>query len=59
MPNKPERSILKGFLACHDLHIRKIHDLETLIDDCEKIDKSFETLREGVKFLNQFYWRHL
>ena len=46
---------LKGFLAYHDLHVRKIHDLEILIDDCGKIDKSFEELRDEAEFLNQFY----
>jgi len=46
---------LKGFLAYHDLHTRKIHDLETLIKDCIKIDKSFEELCENANFLNQFY----
>jgi HEPN domain-containing protein len=46
---------LKGFLAYHDLHVRKIHDLETLIQDCGKIDKSLETLRDSAVFLDQFY----
>ena len=32
---------LKGFLAYHDLHVRKVHDLEILIEDCIKIEKSF------------------
>lgn len=46
---------LKGFLACHDLHVRKVHDLTTLIDDCKTVNQSFETLRDEVIFLNQFY----
>lgn len=46
---------LKGFLACHDLHVRKIHDLETLVDDAKTVNQSFETLRSEIKFLNQFY----
>jgi HEPN domain-containing protein len=46
---------LKGFLAYHDLHTRKIHDLEVLIEDCEKIDKSFKRLNNDARFLNQFY----
>ncbi|MEK7658318.1 MAG: HEPN domain-containing protein [Patescibacteria group bacterium] len=46
---------LKGFLAYHDLHVRKVHDLEILIEDCIKIEKSFETLKDSVMFLNQFY----
>jgi HEPN domain-containing protein len=46
---------LKGFLARHDLHVRKIHDLEILLDDIKNIDQSFEELRESAVFLNQFY----
>lgn len=46
---------LKGFLAHNDLHVRKIHDLEVLIDDCKSIDKSFEDIREQAKSLNRFY----
>jgi HEPN domain-containing protein len=45
----------KGFLAYHDLHTRKIHDLEVLVADCVKVDKLFEELREPARFLNQFY----
>ena len=46
---------LKGFLAYNDLHVRKIHDLEVLVMDCIKIDKSFDALQDNAKFLNQFY----
>jgi HEPN domain-containing protein len=46
---------LKGFLAYHDLHVRKIHDLEALVTDCAGIDKSFETIKNEAIFLNQFY----
>ena len=46
---------LKGFLAYHDLHTRKIHDWETLVEDCVKIDKSFGALRDSAGFLDQFY----
>lgn len=46
---------LKGFLAYKDLHTRKIHDLEILVKDCEKIDDSFMEIKENIKFLNQFY----
>lgn len=46
---------LKGFLAHNDLHARKIHDLEALVGDCAKIDKSFEELQNDARFLNQFY----
>lgn len=46
---------LKGFLAYHDLHVRKIHDLEVLVEDCAKIEISFKTLQDSARFLNQFY----
>lgn len=46
---------LKGFLASRDLHVRKIHDLETLIEDCKSLDESFSELQEQAKLLNQFY----
>ncbi|MFA6047920.1 MAG: HEPN domain-containing protein [Parcubacteria group bacterium] len=46
---------LKGFLAYRDLHVRKIHDLEILIEDCEKIDQTFKILQDSAKSLNQFY----
>jgi len=46
---------LKGFLACCDLHVRKIHNLEILLGDCENIDSSFAELRDSAAFLNQFY----
>lgn len=42
-------------MAYHDLHIRKIHDLEVLIEDCKKIDLSFKAIQNNAKFLNQFY----
>lgn len=46
---------LKGFLAYHDLHVRKIHDLEILVKDSEGVDKSFAELISQAKILNQFY----
>ena len=46
---------LKGFLAHHELHVRKVHDLETLVEDCKKVDQSFEEVLDDVIFLNQFY----
>lgn len=46
---------LKGFLAHQNLHVRKIHNLETLITDCVAIDQSFEELRDDARFLDQFY----
>jgi len=46
---------LKGFLAHHGLHVRKIHDLEVLVEDCKKINPSFEAIQDNARFLNQFY----
>src|SRR3989338_5538320 len=46
---------LKGFLAYYDLHTRKIHDLEALVEDCAKIDKSFGALKDSAGVLDQFY----
>jgi len=46
---------LKGFLACNELHVRKVHDLGVLIEDCKNIDPSFEELQDDARFLDQFY----
>ena len=46
---------LKGFLAHHELHVRKVHDLEILVKDCQKVDQSFEEVLDDARFLNQFY----
>lgn len=46
---------LKGFLAYHEKHVRKIHDLGVLLDECRKLDHSFESLKEEAGFLAQFY----
>lgn len=46
---------LKGFLAHHGKHVRKIHDLEVLLDASKTIDPSFESLRDDARFLSQFY----
>ena len=46
---------LKGFLAHHELHVRKIHDLTLLIEECAKADASFSRLGDDANYLNQFY----
>jgi HEPN domain-containing protein len=46
---------LKGFLAYHDLHVRKIHDLEILVKDGKNMDKTLAELVPQAKLLNQFY----
>ncbi|TSC68357.1 MAG: HEPN domain-containing protein [Parcubacteria group bacterium Gr01-1014_66] len=44
---------LKGFLAFHEKHVRKIHDLAVLLDACRVVDPTFEALREDARFLIQ------
>ena len=46
---------LKGFLAFHNKHIRRSHDLGTLLDLCKELDVSLEELRGEVDFLDEFY----
>ncbi|MBI3335454.1 MAG: HEPN domain-containing protein [Candidatus Portnoybacteria bacterium] len=46
---------LKGFLAHHEKHIRKVHDLNALLEGCKKVDISLGKLQDPVGFLNQFY----
>lgn len=46
---------LKGFLAHHEIHVRKIHDLESLLEECENIDRSFKNFHNVATFLSQFY----
>ena len=46
---------LKGFLAYHDLHARKIHSIKELLEDCEQVDNSFTLLQKDADLLIQFY----
>ncbi len=46
---------LKGFLAYHSKHARKIHDLDALLQSCIKIDQSFEIFRDNTQYLTRFY----
>lgn len=46
---------LKGFLAHHEIHVRKIHDLESLLEECENINHSFKDFHDAILFLSQFY----
>lgn len=46
---------LKGFLAYHERHIRKIHDLEVLLEECKKIEALFDQLQKDTRFLTGFY----
>ena len=40
--------LLKGFLAHHERHVRKVHDLKVLLTACAEIDHSCEQLRDDV-----------
>ena len=46
---------LKGFLAYHEKHIRKIHDLEALLELCLGIDEAFSVLRNEAGTLSAMY----
>ena len=46
---------LKGFLAHHALHVRKIHSLEVLASECIKVDSAFKELIKSARMLDQFY----
>jgi HEPN domain-containing protein len=46
---------LKGYLAFHERHIRKVHDLETLVNLCAETDPGFKNLLEDAMDLNDFY----
>lgn len=46
---------LKGFLAHHDKHTRKSHDLILLLGECRKLDQDFVKLEEALVYLAKFY----
>ena len=46
---------LKGFLIYGGLEFLKIHDLEKLINLCEKTKISFEEIRDDARELSAFY----
>lgn len=46
---------LKGFIAHHEKHVRKIHDLNVLLTICIDINRHFESLKKDAQFLSQFY----
>lgn len=46
---------MKGYLAYHEKHVRKIHELDELLAECEQFDAAFRTLREDALYLTQFY----
>lgn len=46
---------LKSFLLFYKKPLRKMHDLRALLEDCVKIDKDFETLRDPVITISPYY----
>jgi len=46
---------LNGFLAYHEKHVRKIHDLKALLEACIAVDKFFSALRNEAGVLSEIY----
>lgn len=46
---------LKAYLVNHEGNIKKIHDLRAILEECIRIDKSFEYLRNDCATLNVYY----
>lgn len=46
---------LKAYLISQEKNIKKIHDLRALLEECIKIDQSFEHLRNECTALNVYY----
>ena len=46
---------LKGYIAYQNKNIRKVHDLEELLQECVSYDPEFNELKEVTVFLNGFY----
>lgn len=47
--------VLKAYLISQEENIKKIHDLRALLEECIKIDQSFEHLRNECATLNVYY----
>jgi HEPN domain-containing protein len=46
---------LKSFLVFKIKRFPKVHQLEKLINLCNKIDDQFESIKEDAKYLSEFY----
>lgn len=46
---------LKGFLLSRGNAVHKIHDLSAILERCRLVDRSFETIREHVLPLVDYY----
>ena len=47
---------LKAFLIKHGWELEKIHDLEKLVKECVKMDKSFSKFAEPLRKITRFYF---
>lgn len=46
---------LKAYLASHNRHARKVHDLEMLVSECATVNRSFEELSGVAADFAKFY----
>ena len=46
---------LKGYLLAQGWELRRIHDLETLLNEAMAYDSSFEEFRGACQKINQYY----
>jgi len=46
---------LKGYLIYHGWELKKIHDLQELINEATKIDKGFETFLDSCINISKYY----
>ncbi|MBM3322634.1 HEPN domain-containing protein [candidate division WOR-3 bacterium] len=46
---------IKGYLLTHGWKLRRIHDLETLLNEAVKLDASLEEFREPCRRVTQYY----
>lgn len=45
---------LKGFLAFHEKHVRKTHDLGSLVTECQQLESELSNITEDASCLSQF-----
>lgn len=55
MAHQAVEKVLKAYLLRHGKTIRKIHDLSALLEACIQLDLEFESLREGVLPIVDYY----
>lgn len=47
---------LKAYIVAHKLEFKKIHELPTLLQVCEKDNSDFNILKKDCDFLTEFYF---